>query len=145
MTTTTDDATALSDRAVSILRTAVPALWGSLVAAVLAALAPHLPATVYDALADALSSDVTRALVVAVVIAAWYALWRRLEPHTPDWLTRLVLGSARTPGYPLPEISAEFYADGAHVITTLTDDEVSMVRGLRKIEGRDETTGAPPA
>ena len=38
-------------------------------------------------------------ILAAVISAAWYAFWRWLEPRLPDWLTRAVLGSARTPTY----------------------------------------------
>jgi hypothetical protein len=80
----------------SILRTLVPALWGSLVAwligvvPVLAPLQAHLLGL----------SDVILPVITAVIIAAWYAFWRWLEPRLPDWLTRAVLGSAQAPVYP---------------------------------------------
>jgi hypothetical protein len=80
----------------SLLRTIVPALWGSAIAwliGVLPILAP-LQADL-DGLADILLPIIT-----AVIIGAWYALWRWLEPRLPDWLTRAVLGSAKTPVYP---------------------------------------------
>ncbi|WP_158609493.1 hypothetical protein [Cellulomonas triticagri] len=35
----------------------------------------------------------------AVAITLWYAVARRVEQHIPDWLTRVVLGSAATPTY----------------------------------------------
>ncbi|GAA2242564.1 hypothetical protein GCM10010401_14350 [Rarobacter faecitabidus] len=92
---TTTESTALSDRVVSILRTAVPTLWGSAVVWLLA-LIPAL-----ESVRDALLSTGVRELVVGVAIVVWYALWRWLEPRMPDWLTRLVLGSARAPGYAL--------------------------------------------
>ena len=85
----------LSDRAVSYLRTIVPVLWGSLLSAVLPAL-PWLPAEVVEWL----SGDAAALAVTALAIAAWYVVWRWLEPHVPDWLTRLVLGSAQPPAYP---------------------------------------------
>lgn len=80
----------------SLLRTLVPALWGSGIAwliGVLPILAP-LQADL-NGLADILLPIIT-----AVIIGAWYALWRWLEPRLPDWLTRAVLGSAKTPVYP---------------------------------------------
>lgn len=79
----------------SILRTVVPALWGSLVAwligvvPVLEPLQAHLLGL----------SDVILPVITAVIIGAWYAFWRWLEPRLPDWLTRAVLGSAKTPVY----------------------------------------------
>ena len=85
----------LSDRAVSYLRTTVPVLWGSLIALLLRTL-PDLPAEV----ATALESEAVVGAVVALSIVVWYWVWRRLEPHVPDWLTRIVLGSAAAPTYP---------------------------------------------
>jgi len=85
----------LSDRAVSYLRTIVPVLWGSLLSAVLPSL-PWLP----DEVTAWLSGDAASLAVTALAIAAWYVAWRHLEPHVPDWLTRLVLGSAQPPAYP---------------------------------------------
>ncbi|MHA7132528.1 hypothetical protein [Oerskovia turbata] len=89
----------LSDRAVSWLRTAVPVLWGTIVVAILRTISPHLPGDLGTALATWLGSETTIALVTAAAIAAWYALWRWAEPRIPDWLTRLVLGSAQSPTY----------------------------------------------
>lgn len=85
----------LSDRAVSYLRTIVPVLWGSLLSATLPSL-PWLPAEVVAWL----SGDAASLAVTALAIAAWYSIWRYVEPHIPDWLTRLVLGSAQAPAYP---------------------------------------------
>ncbi|WP_182112877.1 hypothetical protein [Actinotalea sp. JY-7876] len=114
--------TELSDRAVSYLRTFVPAWWGALVTLALAWISPHLPDTVSTALADLLGSEAALALITAAAIALWYWAWRRLEAHLPDWLVRIVLGSARTPGYALAEVS---YVDDdgtdVAVITDLTD------------------------
>ena len=97
-----DERTVLSDRAVSYLRTIVPVLWGSIVATILRVISPHLPGDVGQALADFLASELALSLVTAAGIAGWYWVWRRLERRIPDWLVRLVLGSARTPGYSLP-------------------------------------------
>lgn len=115
-----DERTALSDLIVALLRTIVPAWWGSLVAWFLAQLAGILPGQITTALADALAADVVRAAVVAIVIGAWYWAWRKLSPHVPDWLVRLALGSVRTPTYTLTPAATS--ADGqAHVITTVPD------------------------
>ena len=92
-------ATTLGDRGASYLRTVVPVVWGSLVAQLLAWATPHLPGQVAATLADWLSGESGVALVTAAVIAAWYVLWRRAEPVLPDWITRLVLGSAAAPIY----------------------------------------------
>ncbi|MCR6706538.1 MAG: hypothetical protein NVV66_18245 [Cellulomonas sp.] len=110
--TTSTERTALSERAVATLRTAVPALWGLLVSALLGALAGRLPSGVYEVVERVLGSETLVLLVVTVVITAWYWLWRRLEDHVPLWLVRLALGSARTPSY------APVTADGAVVITS---------------------------
>ena len=85
----------LSDRAVSYLRTIAPVLWGSLLAAVLPSL-PWLPVEVVEWL----SGDAASLAFAAALIAAWYVVWRHVEPHVPDWLTRIVLGSAQSPAYP---------------------------------------------
>jgi MFS superfamily sulfate permease-like transporter len=83
------------------------------VAALVARLAPRGPGNVGDALTTLLQSEVVLGLLVTVAIAVWYALARWLEPRLPDWLTRLVLGSAAAPTY------ARVTDDGAAVITTL--------------------------
>jgi hypothetical protein len=79
----------------AILRTVVPALWGSVIAWLIGAL-PLLAPLENDLLGLA---DVTLPIITAVIIGAWYAFWRWLEPKLPDWLTRAVLGSAHTPTY----------------------------------------------
>ncbi|MDF2847182.1 MAG: hypothetical protein K0R97_1164 [Oerskovia sp.] len=93
------DPASISERVPGYLRTYVPVLWGSVVAAILREVLPYVPGDVGATLADWLSSEATLALVTTAAIAAWYALWRWAEPHVPDWLTRLVLGSAQTPVY----------------------------------------------
>ncbi len=105
--TITLERTALSDRAVSYLRTVVPTLWGAVVATILRITSPHLPGDVGQALADLLGSELALTLVLTAAIAVWYWLWRRLEHRIPDWAVRLVLGSARTPGYALPPTAAQ--------------------------------------
>lgn len=134
---TTTDHTAMSDRAVSYLRTIVPTVWGALVVTVLRVLGPHLPGDVGAALGDVLSSELVLTFVVSVAIAVWYWLWRRLERHVPDWLVRLVLGSARTPGYALTPVAET--SDGAHVVTTLTRDEAALISDIRATENRLRT------
>lgn len=79
----------------SILRTIVPALWGSFIGwllGLLPILEPHREALLEY-------GTPLSAIVAAVLIGAWYAFWRWLEPRLPDWLTRAVLGSAKTPTY----------------------------------------------
>lgn len=79
----------------ALLRTIVPALWGSLIAWLIGAL-PILAPLEGDLLGLA---NVLLPIITAVIIGAWYAFWRWLEPRLPDWLTRAVLGSAKTPSY----------------------------------------------
>jgi hypothetical protein len=79
----------------SILRTVVPALWGAFIGwaiGLLPILEPHREALLEY-------GTPLSAIVAAVLIGAWYAFWRWLEPRLPDWLTRAVLGSAKTPVY----------------------------------------------
>ena len=79
----------------AILRTIVPALWGSLIAWLIGVL-PVLAPLEADLTGLA---DIILPILTAVIIGAWYAFWRWLEPRLPDWLTRAVLGSAKTPSY----------------------------------------------
>lgn len=88
------------DGGASVLRTVVPAVWGTTIVQVVAVLGPHLPGDLGPALAGWLASETTVALVSAAAVALWYAVARRVEQHIPDWLTRVVLGSAARPAYP---------------------------------------------
>lgn len=83
----------MSDRLVAWLRTVVPALWASLVAYLVSELG------LSESLAGFLDG-LGQQLVVPAVLAGVYALLRWLEPHLPNWLTALLLGSARPPTYP---------------------------------------------
>lgn len=79
----------------SILRTIVPALWGAFIGwaiGLLPILEPHRESLIEY-------GTPLSAIVAAVLIGAWYAFWRWLEPRLPDWLTRAVLGSTKTPTY----------------------------------------------
>jgi hypothetical protein len=87
----------MSDRIVSWIRTVVPSLWGSLIVWLLAQV-PALVGVLETLHIDPQSPAVV-GLVTTVAIGAWYALWRWVEPRIPDWLTRLVLGSAQAPTY----------------------------------------------
>lgn len=80
---------------ISILRTFVPALWGSVLA--WAVSRGWLTAELASSMGP-WSVGLT-ALVLAGSTAAWYALWRVLEPRLPDWVRRLVLGAAQAPSY----------------------------------------------
>lgn len=79
----------------SILRTLVPALWGSLIGWFLTVV-PILEPLRADLLAY---GDVAVPVIAALLIGGWYAVCRWLEPHLPDWLTRILLGSAKAPTY----------------------------------------------
>lgn len=79
----------------ALLRTIVPALWGSLIAWLIGAL-PILAPLESDLLGLA---NVLLPIITAVIIGVWYAFWRWLQPRLPDWLVRAVLGSAKTPSY----------------------------------------------
>lgn len=86
----------------SILRTVVPALWGSFITwaiGLLPLLEPHREALLEY-------GTPLSAVVAAVIIAGWYAFWRWLEPKLPDWLKRAALGSAKAPEYGRHEAGA---------------------------------------
>lgn len=152
-TTDLDERTALSDRAVSYLRTIIPGLWAALVTTILRVLSPHLPGDVGTALADLLRSELALTLVVVLVLALWYWLWRKVEPLVPDWLVRLVLGSARTPVYGLQAAVVEL-VDGTAVTGVLpvsaevvpaqtvriavTPVEAALVADYRALEARPD-------
>lgn len=112
----------MSDLVASWLRTVVPGLYSSAITALLTWAAVEVP-WLSDALA-ALGIDPTSpafvAGVVTLVLAGWYALWRKLEPRIPDWLTRTALGSAKAPSYE----------------PMLTDDERRLIEDLRATDGR---------
>lgn len=81
----------MSDFVRSVLRTAFPVAWGSLVAWLVTL---GLPASVTDTIAG--FGQHAAEVVIAVVV---YAVVRWIEPHIPDWLTRVLLGSAKPPTY----------------------------------------------
>lgn len=78
----------------SLLRTFVPGVWG----AVLSWLLLNIPAV-----ADLLGlheGAPAPAWIFPLIMLGWYALWRKIEPALPAWLTRLVLGANTRPVYP---------------------------------------------
>lgn len=85
----------MNDKVVSYLRTAVPVAWGSLVSLIL----QYVGGEVSQTLNEMLSSEAVTLGVTSLVIFAWYAIWRKIEPVLPAWLTRIVLGSNQTPVY----------------------------------------------
>lgn len=89
----------LSDLAVSRLRTLVPIAWGTVVAFLLPVLREKLPGQLGQSVIDVLGSETVLVLLVSASISGWYWVWRKLEPRIPDWLTRVVLGSAQAPRY----------------------------------------------
>lgn len=80
---------------VSILRTFIPYIWGIFIGSVLSAV------PVLEPLRDQLLSygELSVPVIAAILAGLWYALWRWLEPRLPDWLTRILLGSAKAPNY----------------------------------------------
>jgi hypothetical protein len=77
----------------SAARTVVPLLWGY-VLTFLARLSPEL--------AEAFSAPPVVSALTVTVAALWYLAWRRIEPHLPAWLTRLVMGADSRPVYVPP-------------------------------------------
>lgn len=84
----------------SLLRTGVPSLWGVALAHIATFLTGRLPESIAEPLLELLSSGAVEKVLVAVCILAWYLAWRRFERLVPDWLVRIVLGSAAAPVYP---------------------------------------------
>lgn len=84
-----------------LIRTVVPALWGSLIAWLIG-VAPLLSPLEGQLRGVA---EILLPIITAVIIGAWYAFWRWLEPRLPDWLTRAVLGSIKTPVYPAAPVT----------------------------------------
>jgi len=105
----------MSDRLTAWVRTVTPKFWGTLVTALLAFLASHAPWALD--LLELLGVDLTSPaavgfvilLVDGLVIAAWHWLWTRLQPHLPDALVRVLLGSAASPVYLAPGEAATVY------------------------------------
>lgn len=87
----------------SLLRTIVPYVWGLAVTWLITVL-PVLAPLENDLMGVA---TIALPILAAVISAAWYAFWRWLEPRLPDWLTRAVLGSAKTPTYGKHSASAQ--------------------------------------
>jgi hypothetical protein len=93
----------LSDGVTSWLRTVIPGLWAAIVTTVVTWLGTNAPWAI-DLMATLgvdLESPTTTAFIVSLTLAGWYALFRKIEPHLPPWLTRIVLGSNSQPHYDL--------------------------------------------
>ncbi|GAA3890646.1 hypothetical protein GCM10022243_64410 [Saccharothrix violaceirubra] len=82
----------MSDRFIAWLRTVVPVAWSALVAWLISLGAP-------DYLTNALGGA-AELLVVPVLVGVVYPIARKIEARLPDWLTRVLLGSAKPPIYP---------------------------------------------
>lgn len=83
----------MSDYLRSILRTVLPGVW-AVVVLQLAKLG--LPQSWVDWLS---SGGVTEKVTDVAALLAVYAFVRFVEPKLPDWLTRILLGSAQAPTY----------------------------------------------
>ncbi|MGL3805830.1 hypothetical protein ACSYDW_06995 [Paeniglutamicibacter sp. R2-26] len=105
-----------------ILRTIVPAFW----AGVVGWLIGFVPAM--EPLRELLlaQSDVITAFVGAVLLGGWVAFANWLAPKLPDWVARILMGSAKTPIYDLVATYeyADFNMSGRHEAFTqdYTDD-----------------------
>jgi hypothetical protein len=79
----------------SILRTIVPYVWGIVIGWALSAV------PVLEPLRDQLLAygEAAVPIIALVITGAWYTLWRKLEQRLPDWLTSILLGSAKAPRY----------------------------------------------
>ena len=56
-------------------------------------------------------SDVIVIALQGAIIGAWYTFSRWLEPKLPDWLSRILMGSASQPTYDKPELDQEVIHD----------------------------------
>lgn len=109
----------------SLLRTGVPSLWGVALAHIATFLTGRLPESIAEPLLELLSSGAVEKVLVAVCILAWYLAWRRFERLVPDWLVRIVLGSAAAPVYPdhVPASPVVDWGDGELEDDWELDDE----------------------
>lgn len=83
----------MSDWLRSVLRTVLPGAWS---AVVLWLASLGLPQVAVDWLnSESVATQVVQLAVFAIV----YGFIRYIEPHIPDWLTRVFLGSAKPPVY----------------------------------------------
>lgn len=99
----------LSDYAVSVIRTVVPILWGTLIA-YLISLVPGVAEALLPAQPVIAGWG---AAIAAAAAAGWYALMRKIEPSLPAWLTVIVLGSNKTPVYvPPATVPGQVVGDG---------------------------------
>lgn len=81
------------DIGTSIIRTIVPAAWGS----GLAWVATQIPAL--EPVLNESGMTGLGAVLAATLIGLWHAFFRSIESKIPAWLTVLVLGSNKAPTY----------------------------------------------
>jgi hypothetical protein len=81
----------MSDRFVSWLRTVFPVAWSALISWLASLCVPQF---VTGALGPA-----GELVVLPIIVGVVYPLVRWIEPRLPMWLTRILLGSARSPSY----------------------------------------------
>lgn len=93
----------MSDNMAAWLRTVVPTGWGALVTFLLS----RLPAV-----HEILVNPAVTMFVTGLVVAAWYSLWKWLEPRLPHWVRAFVLGYDRRPVYHIGEIRDAAYDSG---------------------------------
>lgn len=85
----------MNDTIRSLIRTWAPIAIGAVVA--------YLATLGIDLDADAQAGLIVG--LTAVLQGGYYALVRAIEPHLPDWLTRILLGSATAPEYHTDEVA----------------------------------------
>jgi hypothetical protein len=102
----------MSDRLADWLRTVVPALWSSLVAWLV--VKQLLPASLAG-WANGLGAVVAVPLVLGAVYAG--LRWFEALHWVPNWLTTILLGSARTPTYPPAGSATPAYTFGGVTVT----------------------------
>ncbi|HET6291029.1 MAG TPA: hypothetical protein VFG15_30330 [Amycolatopsis sp.] len=88
----------MNPKLTSWVRTVVPGLWSAFVAWLVTLGLPDVVTSAAGGLGEA--------VVYPAALAAVYAAIRWAEPHLPDWLTRVWLGSAAPPTYGEPSAPA---------------------------------------
>jgi hypothetical protein len=83
----------MSDYLRSIIRTVLPAAWAAVVLYLARLGLPDV------AVAWLSSNQVVEHVTELGAVAAVYGFVRYIEPHLPDWLIRILLGSAKAPTY----------------------------------------------
>lgn len=86
----------LSDYMTSVIRTAVPAVWGT-------GLAWLVSVGILDQAAADGPGAAAGGFLVLAAIGVYYALVRLVEPKLPPFLAVLLLGAAKAPVYAAPE------------------------------------------